>query len=285
MDFVPSAAQLERFAQRPGARPVALFYQYSSGGDSAGALGALAARHGGHLAWAGAQEQALIGDGEEYLYAALLEFRRSDDALAFVDSSAHRHIASAMTALQVAALSVQPRAIALVSRVLAAVLPHWPFSSRIDPGEEPGVGTSSVMPTREALERLRGHARQDTPVVMVNWLRFREQAAYPPGHAPASGRDAYLRYGRVALTTTHSIGAKLVYAARFHQVLIGHGGDPAPKLWHEFALMQYPGRATFARMAALARYRRSLHHREAGLDERGQALIVTRPDAAFTWKG
>ena len=92
------------------------------------------------------------------------------------------------------------------------------------------------------------------------------------------------RYGKVAMTTTHSLGAKLLFAARYRQILIGNGGDPGPELWDEFALMQYPGRATFGRMAQLRRYRAALHHREAGLAEYGQGLTVCRPNAEFVWR-
>jgi hypothetical protein len=109
---------------------------------------------------------------------------------------------------------------------------------------------------------------------MVNWLKFK----------PEDGRAAYYRYGKVALVTTHSIGAKLIYTARYLQILAGNGGDPATGKWDEFALMQYPGRATFARMARLKRYRAGLADREAGLAENGQGLIVTKPAPEFTWR-
>src|SRR6185503_6121061 len=126
---------------------------------------------------------------------------------------------------------------------------------------------------------------QTSPVTMINWLKFRPQAEYGAGAngGAATGRAAYHRYGKVALITTHSIGAKLIYACRYRQILIGNGGDPAPDRWDEFALMQYPGRAGFALMTALKRYRKAMHHREAGLTAQGQGLTVSRPLEPFIW--
>src|SRR5581483_1320903 len=200
----------------------------------------------------------------------LYEFRHGNDALAFAESLGKIDL----KALEVAAISVQPRAIRVTSAVMARVLPHWPFDNTEENTEEPGVGISSVMPTQAAIDELRTHADQNSPVTMVNWLKFK----------PQSGRAAYYRYGKVALLATHSLGAKLLYAARYLQILIGNGGDPGIGKWDEFALMQYPGRATFGRMARLKRYRAGLHHREAGLTEHGQGLVVTKPAPEFTWR-
>ena len=121
------------------------------------------------------------------------------------------------------------------------------------------------MPTAQTIVALRTHPEQNSPVTMINWLKFREHAGYKHGEPPASGRVAYLRYGKVAMLATHILGAKLILGSRYRQILIGNNGDPGLGLWDEFALMQYPGRATFGRMAALRRYRRALDHREAGL--------------------
>jgi hypothetical protein len=253
MRFAPSPSQLEVFKRR-AARPVALLVQFSGSAPTSEQVG-------GRLVFAARAAQVLCGPLAKFDEVRLYEFTSGDDALAFVDALGHQEF----DALQVEALSVQPRAIALLSKVLAVVMPRWPFDNATDETEEPGIGTSSVMPTREAIAELRAHPSPEVPVTMVNWLKFR----------PNGGRAAYHRYGKVALVTTHSIGAKLLYAARYLQTLIGNGGDPGPGRWDEFALMRYPGRSAFAHMASLKRYRRALHHREAGLAEQGQGLLVT----------
>jgi hypothetical protein len=252
MRFAPSPSQLEVFKRR-AAKPVALLVQSRGSGFSP-------TLHG-RLLFSARATQVLVGRVEKFDEVRLYEFASGDDAIAFVDALGQQEF----DALHVEALSVQPRAISLLSKVLALLTPRWPFDNATDETEEPGIGTSSIMPTRDAIAELRAHSSQDVPVTMVNWLKFR----------PNGGRAAYHRYGKVAMITTHSIGAKLLYAARYLQTLIGNGGDPAVGRWDEFALMRYPGRSAFARMASLKRYRRALHHREAGLAEKGQGLLVT----------
>lgn len=285
LTHAPSAGQRDAFAAGPDGACV-LFHEFSAPDVLAvqGALVALAARHGGCLRWAAAEEEVLCGRIAHFQQAALLHFPSRDAARAVVTHPDFAAAVAGTTALQVAVLGDMPRAITLVSALLARVLPHWPFDDTLAEGEEPGVDVSTTMPTSQAIAAVRAHPQQATPVTMINWLKFRPQAAYRDGEPPASGREAYLRYGKVALAATHSLGAKLVHACRFRQILVGNGGDPGLGLWDEFALMQYPGRATFGRMAQLKRYRAGLHHREAGLAEWGQGLTVSRPTDEFTWR-
>jgi uncharacterized protein (DUF1330 family) len=269
--FVPSAAQLEAFKRVSAQRPLALFYQCNGGDGFRDALAQAAAPHGGRLKWAAREEQVLIGSQPRYDHACLLEFRTGAGVSAFVGSPAHNAALDGLAKVELTVLNAQPRAVGIMSALFARALPLWPFDNAEDPGEEPGVGTSGVMPSREAIAELKSHPDPASTVTMINWLQFRDQAAY-------------YRYGKVALVTTHSIGAKLIYACRYRQVLIGNGGDPGLGRWHEFALMQYPGRAGFVRMTALRRYRAALHHREAGLTGQGQALTVSRPLDRFVWR-
>lgn len=285
----PSAKQLEQFDRAPSRRPVVLFYQYSANpgvhsDEWLAELVELAGQNRGRLIWAGDQEQAFVGTVGDHRHASQLHFRTRSDARKFFQSAEHASAAQKLSSLQVAVLSVQPRRIALISNLLAKLLPWMPFDNSVEAGEEPGVGTSGIMPTAAALAELKAHPQQNTPVVMINWLKFRREAAYAASTRLVSGRTAYFRYGKVALLATHSLKAKLLYAARYQQILIGNGGDPGVDLWDEFALMQYPGRATFALMASLKRYRRALHHREAGLTGKGQGLTISRPHAEFVWR-
>ena len=56
-------------------------------------------------------------------------------------------------------------------------------------------------PFYESAKEILAGVPEDTPIVMINLLRYRERAAYPEGSGaePCSGRDAYRRYGRCRL--------------------------------------------------------------------------------------
>lgn len=278
MSFAPSQRQFDAF-QRLRDRPLVLFYEFSCGDRAAvdavrAALAALAREHDGAMRWAAQEQEVLCGRIAHYQIAASLHFASREAAQAFIGAPSHGAALSACTALQVAVLGEQPRVVGLLSGLMARVLPHLPFDRTVETTEEPGVDRSTTMPTAKAIAGLRAHPEQNTPVAMINWLKFK----------PGDGKAAYYRYGKVAMTTTHHLGAKLIFAARYRQILIGNGGDPGVALWDEFALMQYPGRATFGRMATLRSYRRALADREAGLAEYGQGLTATRPMEEFVWR-
>ena len=283
----PTALQMQAL-NALNAGPLVLFceYSYAAPGAAEAATAALAKaakRFGGALKFAGAEQQVLCGQIALHQQCASLHFSMRDGARGFVESAEVRVTLAKATALQVTVLSEMPRVVGVLSWVLSKLMPVWPFDNSTDSSEEPGIGTS-VMPSRETIESIRHHPEQDRPVTMVNFLKFRPRADYKDGRKPVSGREAYHAYGKVAMTTTHSLGAKLLYAARYFSTLIGNGGDPGIGRWDEFALMQYPGRKTFGQMAQLRRYRAGLHHRAAGLAEHGQGLTLTYPAPQFTWK-
>jgi hypothetical protein len=284
MTHAASAAQLAWFDRTPADRGVVLFYQFTPGTRGASALEQLAVARGAELAWAAGQEQALIGPIGDFANASMLRFRTRAAARAFVTSAEHAAAVQDFRALLVSVLTPSPRVFAWIASLLAIVAPRWPFDNTQETSEEPGIDTSSVMPRRAPYAEFHAHAQQDTPVVMVNFIKFRARAAYADGDRGLSGRAAYLRYGKVAVLTAHSLGSKLLAVGRYLQILVGRDGDPSPDLWDEFALMQYAGRASFLKMASLRRYRPALEHRTAGLAENGQGLAVTRPRPEFVWR-
>jgi hypothetical protein len=281
----PSSAQLDVYARRSAHRPVVLFYRFDCGSEADGAqlvgkLATLARGHRGRVRWCAVEEQALIGPVSVVRHCARVHFRSRSDALALVRSAAHEALFADARTLEVGVIGEQPRASAIVVRLMALALPHWPFfDNAIDSRPEPGIGSSSVMPTQAAYDSFLSHPDPMRPLVMINWLRFRERAQYAEDEStdrePVSGQAAYYRYGRIAFLALHSLGARALFLGRYQQILIGNGGDPGVDQWHEFVLVEYPGRAAFKRMTSLQRYRAGLHHRAAGLVENGQGLVVT----------
>ena len=125
----------------------------------------------------------------------------------------------------------------------------------------------SIDPTADQVRALRDHG-PDGPVVMVNLLKFRERAAYPPGtpDAEVSGREAYRRYEHAFVVTVSAVSAaEVIYAGPVGLVLIG---DPAAREadWDKVLIVRYPSRGHFLRMMADPTYRTALVHRYAALE-------------------
>ena len=105
---------------------------------------------------------------------------------------------------------------------------------------------------------------------MLNLLKFRMKALYKDGRADdVSGLEAYQRYATAMTKIVEREGGRMLFAGKIAGVVIGEVGD----LWDVAAIMEYPSRAAFQRIATLPEVRAIAVHREAGLE--GQLLIMT----------
>ena len=108
-------------------------------------------------------------------------------------------------------------------------------------------------------------AGPDGPVVMLNLLKFREQANYSAGspHEPCSGAEAYRGYQTAFMETVGDVScAEVVWEGKIDRVFIGDASED----WDKCLLVRYPGRQHFLSMMANAAYREALVHRYAGLE-------------------
>lgn len=130
---------------------------------------------------------------------------------------------------------------------------------------------SSIEPSPEKLQSFLESGSDDTPIVMINLLRFREQADYPEDFAaePCSGREAYRRYGEVAIQTIAAVGGRMVWMGSVQTTLIG----PAGEEWDDAVLVEYPSRKAFLGMVAQPDYLAAAPHRTAALED--SRLIAT----------
>ena len=85
--------------------------------------------------------------------------------------------------------------------------------------------TATIDPTGADLKRIASTVGADTPVTMLNLLRFREQARYPDDTEPCSGRDAYARYSKLALAHVRAVGGEPVLMADVLGRFIGPDGE------------------------------------------------------------
>ena len=127
----------------------------------------------------------------------------------------------------------------------------------------------AVNPTREQIEAMAAIAEGDGdgPLVMLNLNRYRERAAYadepPGGGSPdVSGREAYERYGAVAVEVLARVGGEVMWQAYASLTVIG--GDD--ERWDEVIAVRYPSARAFLDLALDPEIGAALPHRDAGLE-------------------
>lgn len=125
-------------------------------------------------------------------------------------------------------------------------------------------GATYVDPTREAFDAFKALPR-DTPLNMLNLVRFRDMAAYPDGHENAakgwSGERAYAEYGRTSGPIFQRVGGSIVWRGAFEMVLTG----PADEQWHTAFIAYYPNAGAFLEMVTDPAYRLAVVNRQAAV--------------------
>lgn len=122
---------------------------------------------------------------------------------------------------------------------------------------------SSLNPSREQLANFAQAMPDGQPILMLNLLRYHEQAAYPTGseHSPCSGRKAYARYSRTALAKVQGVGGGVEVMVQARAALIAPPGEH----WDEVLLVRYPSKEAFLSMLADGEYQAATVHRTAAL--------------------
>ncbi len=118
-----------------------------------------------------------------------------------------------------------------------------------------------VDPSREHFEAFKALPR-DTPILMLNLIRLRAEAAYPGGRG-GSGKAAYAAYSRESGPVFHRVGGRIVWRGRPEQVLIG----PTDERWDIAFIARYPTAAAFLEMVTDPGYRLAVVHRQAAVDD------------------
>ncbi len=121
-----------------------------------------------------------------------------------------------------------------------------------------------VDPTREAFDAFKALPR-DTPLNMLNLLRFREIACYPDGHEHAgkgwSGARAYQEYGTTSAPIFRRVGGSILWRGHFETVLTG----PADEQWDAAFIAFYPNADAFLAMVTDPDYRLAVVNRQAAV--------------------
>ena len=135
-----------------------------------------------------------------------------------------------------------------------------------------------VKPDEEALGEFAKSYPKNTPVVMLNLLKFREHAEYPAEvqQEPCSGGEAFMRYGAGVAPMIKDCGGQQLWQGSQASMLIG----PQDKQWHLVVLVKYPSAHVFLDMVSTPEYQKIVIHRNAALED--SRLIAHRELQVFT---
>ena len=138
-----------------------------------------------------------------------------------------------------------------------------------------------IDPTRAQFDAFKALPR-DTPIHMLNLLRYREHAAYPDGHEHAdqgwTGRRAYEEYGKTSGPIFARVGGSIVWRGGFETVVTGPEGER----WDDGFVAGYPNAGAFLKMVTDADYQRAVVNRTAAVaDSRLVRFVPGEAGAAF----
>lgn len=116
---------------------------------------------------------------------------------------------------------------------------------------------------------------RDTPINMLNLVRFHDEAQYPADHALAgqdlTGAQAYANYGVASAPVLARVGGSILWRGGFEVSLIG----PPEDHWDTMFIAQYPTAGAFLAMVTDREYQRAVVHRQAAVAD--SRLIRTQP--------
>lgn len=138
-----------------------------------------------------------------------------------------------------------------------------------------------IDPDRQAWEILKSLPR-DQPIQMLNLVRLRDFAAYPPDHPDSekgwTGLEAYRAYGRTTAPILKRLGGRQIWAGRPQVTVTG----PRSEDWRLAFIVEYPTAQAFIDMVRDPEYREHVKHRTAAVaDSRLIRLAPLVPGEGF----
>ena len=138
-----------------------------------------------------------------------------------------------------------------------------------------------IDPDREAWAQFKSLPR-DQPIHMLNLIRLKPLADYPPDHPDhgkgRTGLDAYRAYGRTTAPIFARLGGRQVWAGKPQVMVTG----PQDEAWDLAFIAEYPNSAAFLAMVSDPEYREFVKHRTAAVaDSRLVRLSPVEPGEGF----
>jgi uncharacterized protein (DUF1330 family) len=138
-----------------------------------------------------------------------------------------------------------------------------------------------IDPERGAWETFKSLPRE-APIQMLNLIRLKPLADYPPDHPDhgkgISGLEAYRAYGRTTAALFKRLGGRQVWAGKPRVTVTG----PATEAWDLAFIAEYPTAQAFIDMVRDPDYREWVKHRQAAVaDSRLVRLDPIEPGEGF----
>ena len=129
---------------------------------------------------------------------------------------------------------------------------------------------NAVIPNEEQMAGfLEGDT--DTPIKMVNLLKFKDKADYKDGRQTSlSGKETYQIYADEVQGHLEKVGGKSIFLGEVERLMLGE----VEELWDWVVIAEYPSRKAMLEMVMDSEYQKSEEHRSAGLA--GQLNIETK---------
>lgn len=122
-----------------------------------------------------------------------------------------------------------------------------------------------IDPERAQFDAFKALPR-DTPIHMLNLVRFKDTATYAAGHPLAgqglTGAEAYANYGKDSGPIFQRVGGSIIWRGTMEAVLIG----PAGECWDAMFIAAYPTSGAFMEMVTDPVYREAVKHRQAAVE-------------------
>mgnify|MGYP000397291213 CR=1 FL=1 len=119
--------------------------------------------------------------------------------------------------------------------------------------------STSIDPTRQQFDTFKNLPR-DTPIMMLNLIRLRDEAQYPDGRN-VSGAQAYKSYGEESGPIFKRVGGEIIWRGEPKCVVIG----PLEEAWDIAFIARYPNSSAFMAMITDADYKQVVVHRQAAV--------------------
>tara|TARA_Y200000002_G_scaffold359472_1_gene343776 strand:+ start:861 stop:1271 length:411 start_codon:yes stop_codon:yes gene_type:complete len=111
----------------------------------------------------------------------------------------------------------------------------------------------------------------DSPISMVNLLKYKEKAEYEDGRVTElTGKEAYQIYALEVAKLVEKTGGKILFGGEVSRLMLGE----VEELWDMIAIAYYPSRKKMLEMMMSPEYAEISIHRTAGLE--GQLNIETK---------